>query len=82
MSDTRKVLLKRRLNNTTCPKESDMSEGEGRAANESHKVDASSSASVLRARELFRGSREIWIEHEGKYYRLRITRRNKLILQK
>ena len=37
---------------------------------------------VLDARELFSGSREIVIEHEGVRYRLRITRRNKLILQK
>ena len=37
---------------------------------------------VLAARELFRGRREIVIEHEGARYRLRITRRNKLILQK
>jgi hemin uptake protein HemP len=37
---------------------------------------------VVRARELFRGDREIWIEHDGARYRLRITRRNKLILQK
>ena len=37
---------------------------------------------TIRAEELFRGEREIWIEHEGIRYRLRITRRNKLILQK
>ncbi|HTU23109.1 MAG TPA: hemin uptake protein HemP [Gemmataceae bacterium] len=37
---------------------------------------------VIRARDLFQGQREIWIEHDGKRYRLRITRRNKLILQK
>jgi hemin uptake protein HemP len=37
---------------------------------------------ILRAEELFQGKREIWIEHDGKCYRLRITRRNKLILQK
>jgi hemin uptake protein HemP len=37
---------------------------------------------VIEARELFRGNREIWIEHAGVRYRLRITRRNKLILQK
>ena len=37
---------------------------------------------TIRAEELFRGDREIWIEHEGIRYRLRITRRNKLILQK
>ena len=34
------------------------------------------------AEDLFRGSREVWIEHAGVRYRLRITRRNKLILQK
>jgi hemin uptake protein HemP len=37
---------------------------------------------VLEARELFRGRREVWIVYEGVYYRLRITRRNKLLLQK
>ncbi len=37
---------------------------------------------VIEAGELFQGEREIWIEHEGVRYRLRITRRNKLILQK
>jgi hemin uptake protein HemP len=37
---------------------------------------------VVSAEDLFRGQREIWIEHEGVRYRLRITRRNKLILQK
>jgi hemin uptake protein HemP len=37
---------------------------------------------VLDARQLFQGRREIVIEHEGTRYRLRITRRNKLILQK
>lgn len=37
---------------------------------------------VLNAAELFRGHREVWIELDGVRYRLRITRRNKLILQK
>jgi hemin uptake protein HemP len=37
---------------------------------------------VIDAEELFQGGREVWIEHEGVRYRLRITRRNKLILQK
>ena len=37
---------------------------------------------VLDARGLFAGRREIVIEHDGVRYRLRITRRNKLILQK
>lgn len=39
-------------------------------------------ALVLAARELFAGRRELWIDHDGVRYRLRITRRNKLILQK
>lgn len=43
---------------------------------------ATPSPRILRAEELFQGKREIWIEHDGKRYRLRITRRNKLILQK
>jgi hemin uptake protein HemP len=37
---------------------------------------------IVAARELFRGRREVVIEHDGVRYRLRITRRNKLILQK
>ncbi len=40
------------------------------------------SIDVVQAEELFRGKREIWIELDGVRYRLRITRRNKLILQK
>ena len=37
---------------------------------------------IIDARELLRGRREVFIEHSGVRYRLRITRRNKLILQK
>ena len=37
---------------------------------------------TVSTQELFAGLREICIEHEGEVYRLRITRRNKLILQK
>ncbi len=37
---------------------------------------------VVDARLIFSGTREVWIEHDGVRYRLRITRRNKLILQK
>jgi len=39
-------------------------------------------ARIVATDELFGGEREIWIEHQGVRYRLRITRRNKLILQK
>jgi hemin uptake protein HemP len=37
---------------------------------------------VIDAAQLFQGTREVWIELDGVRYRLRITRRNKLILQK
>jgi hemin uptake protein HemP len=37
---------------------------------------------VLDAQQLFQGSKEIVIIHAGVRYRLRLTRRNKLILQK
>jgi hemin uptake protein HemP len=37
---------------------------------------------VVRAEELFGEQREVWIELDGVRYRLRITRRGKLILQK
>jgi hemin uptake protein HemP len=37
---------------------------------------------VIDAAELFQGGREVWLELTGVRYRLRITRRNKLILQK
>ena len=48
------------------------------------RVDASGneSAGVLKAEEWFGGNREVWIELDGVRYRLRITRRGKLILQK
>ena len=37
---------------------------------------------VIDAAELFQGDREVWLELTGVRYRLRITRRHKLILQK
>ena len=37
---------------------------------------------VVQAEELFSERREIWLELDGTRYRLRITRRGKLILQK
>jgi hemin uptake protein HemP len=37
---------------------------------------------VVSSHVLLKGHREIWIEHDGVRYRLRVTRRNKLILQK
>ena len=37
---------------------------------------------VVKAEDLFGDQREVWIELDGVRYRLRITRRGKLILQK
>ena len=37
---------------------------------------------VIPAERIFGDRREVWIEHNGERYRLRITRRGKLILQK
>ncbi len=64
-----------------------MFEGGGVAMTESRKppaqrAEGEGTAPVVDARQLFRGTREVWIEHDGVRYRLRITRRNKLILQK
>lgn len=43
---------------------------------------APSTLRVLRSEDLFLGSHEILIDHEGEQYRLRLTRNGKLILQK
>ena len=37
---------------------------------------------IVRAEDLFHDRQEIWIDLNGERYRLRITRRGKLILQK
>jgi hemin uptake protein HemP len=44
--------------------------------------DAAEPARVLKAEDLFGRDRDLWIELDGVRYRLRITRRGKLILQK
>lgn len=37
---------------------------------------------VVSSADLFKGRREIVIEHDGEHYRLRITRKNRLVLVK
>lgn len=44
--------------------------------------DAAPARKVIPAEKLFEGEREVFIELDGERYRLRITRRGKLILQK
>ncbi len=41
-----------------------------------------SSMPRLKSQELFRGTHELIIEHQGQEYRLRLTRNDKLILNK
>lgn len=49
----------------------------------SSKPQASAHSRVrLRSEELFRGRNELIIEHQGQEYRLRLTRNDKLILNK
>ena len=43
---------------------------------------AAADTRVLPARELFGDRNEVWLDLDGVRYRLRITRRGKLILQK
>ncbi|MCE9534443.1 MAG: hemin uptake protein HemP [Planctomycetes bacterium] len=49
---------------------------------ENDSLDEANPPRIVDAGKLFGDSREIWIELDGVRYRLRITRRNKLILQK
>jgi hemin uptake protein HemP len=44
--------------------------------------DEPTDAPVIRVADWFGDRREVWLELDGVRYRLRITRRNKLILQK
>ena len=45
-------------------------------------AEASAPPRTIPSDELLKGMREVLIEHLGEYYRLRLTRNGKLILQK
>lgn len=57
-------------------------------SNDAHEPDEvvetaeTSDAPVIQVSDWFGDRREVWLELDGVRYRLRITRRNKLILQK
>ena len=51
-------------------------------AGETAPVSSSSKVKLLHSRELFADAREVVIEHDGELYRLRPTRKGKLILTK
>ncbi len=45
-------------------------------------VDESTPVRILRSDDIFQGGREVRIEHDESVYRLRLTRKGKLILHK
>lgn len=47
-----------------------------------HVPEGEGQARVMRSDEIFQGGREVRIEHEESVYRLRLTRKGKLILHK
>ena len=49
---------------------------------EEHPIELSSKVRTIRSAELLQGEREVRIDHEGEIYLLRLTRNQKLILQK
>lgn len=53
-----------------------------REPDEDEGAEAPTEAPVIQVTEWFGDRREVWLELDGVRYRLRITRRNKLILQK
>ena len=53
-----------------------------RQAEEDNRTEPPSDSPVIQVTDWFRDRREVWLELDGVRYRLRITRRNKLILQK
>jgi hemin uptake protein HemP len=55
---------------------------ETREPDDDDRTEHSADAPVIDVTELFGDRREVWLELDGVRYRLRITRRNKLILQK
>ena len=59
-----------------------MTENQSRPDKEPRADERQDRPRVIDAADLFQGGREVWIDYEGVRYRLRITRRRKLILQK
>jgi hemin uptake protein HemP len=56
--------------------------GEDRPPDDANRPEEPAEAPVIRVADWFGDRREVWLELDGVRYRLRITRRNKLILQK
>ena len=64
-----------RMPNTMSDQQRDGTQDFGQSSADSKRL-------TLRTAELFKGDREVLIEHNGETYRLRITRGGKLILNK
>ena len=55
---------------------------DSRGTDESERTEPPTDGPVIQVSDWFRDRREVWLELDGVRYRLRVTRRNKLILQK
>ena len=53
-----------------------------REPDEDNRTEPPTDSRVIQVTDWFRDRREVWLELDGVRYRLRVTRRNKLILQK
>ncbi len=80
--DVRVGQLKRFVVDTVSQIDGAPMEDENECDRREQNVDSPEPTKTLNAEDLFGDRREIWIELHGVRYRLRITRRNKLILQK
>ena len=56
--------------------------GNSEDPHEERPIELSSKVRTILSAELLQGEREVRIDHEGEIYRLRLTRNQKLILQK
>jgi hemin uptake protein HemP len=59
-----------------------MAENEADTETENRDDDIVTDAETVSSEALLKGARELWIDHHGERYRLRLTRKGKLILQK
>jgi hemin uptake protein HemP len=50
--------------------------------NANHDSDVEIHAETITSASILKDAREVWIDHNGERYRLRVTRKGKLILQK
>ncbi len=59
-----------------------MKENDSKIENENYDDDEVLHAETITSASILKDAREVWIDHNGERYRLRLTRKGKLILQK